>query len=352
MEWNRPVPESERLRILCMLPTLNPYGGVVSVVNLLNILADRGHHVTLLSMSEISRDDVHPRMEPMFHPKGDPIGDAHAAHDIFMATWWETAPPIADLHRRRGSGSAFYFIQDIESDFYPEEDVTTREAVHATYDLIPNRLVKTAYLEERLRAAGVAAHRIPPGMDLDIYYPRSGAPSTRPPGVVAMARPGSSADHRGFEILQAVYRSIADTRPDVALASFGASLDRDELPGTNHGRLEPSQLPALYSAHPVYVDVSRVHGFGRTGVEAMACGCATVLSASGGVSEYARDGENAIMVPVGDVDATVAAIIDLLADPSRMDRLAAQASVTVADFSDYRAANVVENLFRSSLAAP
>ncbi|HWE38748.1 MAG TPA: glycosyltransferase family 4 protein [Isosphaeraceae bacterium] len=61
--------------------------------------------------------------------------------------------------------------------------------------------------------------------------------------------------------------------------------------------------------------------FGRTIVEAMACGRAVVVARAGGAAELFRDDEDAVGVPPGDPDALASAIGSLLADPSRRDRL-------------------------------
>jgi glycosyltransferase involved in cell wall biosynthesis len=265
-----------------------------------------------------------------------------------MATSWETAPLVAELATHNPDAATFYYIQDYEADFYPE-GAEERGKVVDTYRLIDNKIVKTRHLQDRLAAAGYSARRIPPGMDLDIFYPRAGPPSSREPGVLAMARPGTMNDHRGFDILVEVYSELARRRPGLRLEVFGPPELPSSLPGFNHGRVAPARLPELYSAFPVLVDVSRVHGFGRIGVEAMACGTACVLSDSGGISEYAVDGENALIVPVADVAATVDAIERLLDDGGLADRLADNGMQTVAPYSDYAAAAEFEKVLRSGL---
>jgi glycosyltransferase involved in cell wall biosynthesis len=290
-------------------------------------------------------------MEAVYLDKKSPLPISLApVHDIFVATSWETAPMIAELAGHNHSAALFYYIQDYEADFYPPEATEKRRQVLDTYSLIPNKIVKTSHLQKRLADAGWQTTRIPPGMDLDIFYPRAGPPSTRPPAVIAMARPGTSNDQRGFEVLRMVYGELAKRRPGLQMTVFGSDELPEDFTGDNHGRVEPSSLPVLYSSAQVYIDVSRVHGFGRTGVEAMACGAACVLSDSGGISEYAVNGENALIVPVGDVNATADAVERLLDDAVLADTLARNGAKSVAGYSDYAAATVLESLFKLGLA--
>jgi glycosyltransferase involved in cell wall biosynthesis len=88
----------------------------------------------------------------------------------------------------------------------------------------------------------------------------------------------------------------------------------------------------------VFIDASRFHGFGRTGVEAMACGSVAVLSDSGGIRDYCVDGKNGLIVPVDDVLAIVAAVERLMHDTTLRLGLRAAAFETIKQFDDRIAA--------------
>jgi glycosyltransferase involved in cell wall biosynthesis len=342
----------DHLRVLCVLPTLNPYGGVLSVVNALNIMVDKGHAVRIISLSRVARDFVHARSEPMYVENWTLIPEAAGkGWDIVLATSWETVEPAIAVRRENPSSAIFYYVQDIEADFYDEPAIRTKAL--ATYSRIPHLIVKTSHLRERLAELGFSSIQIPPGMDLDLFYPRTPpARGLSPPRVLAMARPDTPGDHRGFSILIEVFKALHQRRPTVELAVFGLdSLPDLPFPAVILGRVGPEQLPQIYSSASVFVDTSRVHGFGRTGVEAMACGTPVVLSNSGGISEYAVEGENALIVPVGDVGATVNAIESVLDDQDLAVRLAAQALRGVQHFSDRMAADRLVDIFHRFAAS-
>jgi mannose-1-phosphate guanylyltransferase len=58
----------------------------------------------------------------------------------------------------------------------------------------------------------------------------------------------------------------------------------------------------------VYLCASHYESFPLPPLEAMACGAPVVTTANVGVLEYARDAQNAVVVPIGDVAAMKAAI--------------------------------------------
>jgi glycosyltransferase involved in cell wall biosynthesis len=74
-------------------------------------------------------------------------------------------------------------------------------------------------------------------------------------------------------------------------------------------------------ASDVFVLPSRTEGMSNALVEALACGAAIVATDIPGNTELCTDRENALLVPVGDVVATAAAIEEILASPMLAERL-------------------------------
>lgn len=351
------APEHESLKILTILPTLKPYGGVVSALNLAEQFIDRGHRCIVGSLSAITSVPAKTRLGPVrISDPRSPEKSLPTDADILIATSWETVDPVVRLSRIGERSTPFYFVQDLEADLLRADRVSERDRVHATYRQLPNIIVKTRYLQERLERLGVAPVKlIGPGMDLDLFVPRPASRPRRSRGrcVLAMARPNAPNDHRGYSILCDVYKRLAGRRSDCELVMFGFDPDEAAPPfvHTAYNRLDPYELPRLYQSADVFVDTSRFHGFGRTGVEAMACGTPCVLSDSGGISEYAVNGENALIVPVGDVDATVDAVERILDDEALAGRLREAGLQTVQAFDDRVIAQTFLSCFQEAMAA-
>jgi glycosyltransferase involved in cell wall biosynthesis len=101
-------------------------------------------------------------------------------------------------------------------------------------------------------------------------------------------------------------------------------------------------------ASDVFLDASIYQAFGRTGLEAMACGCTSILPRTGGVGEYAIDGENALLVDTTDLEATYAALAGLARDPERVAMLQASAVLTAKRYSVMGAALSEYTLFAAA----
>jgi glycosyltransferase involved in cell wall biosynthesis len=61
--------------------------------------------------------------------------------------------------------------------------------------------------------------------------------------------------------------------------------------------------------------------FGMPLVEAMACGVPVVSPRSGGIPEFVKDGENGLLVERGNADALGQALMEVLANPERRQRM-------------------------------
>lgn len=97
------------------------------------------------------------------------------------------------------------------------------------------------------------------------------------------------------------------------------------------GRVDTARLVRLMNACDVFVMTSRhdsegdFEGYGIAVVEASLCGRPSVVTGNSGLAEAIEDGTTGTSVPENDVDATAAAIQNLLMDPVRRRAMGAAA---------------------------
>jgi glycosyltransferase involved in cell wall biosynthesis len=82
-----------------------------------------------------------------------------------------------------------------------------------------------------------------------------------------------------------------------------------------------SELPILYLLMDTLVLPSLFEGFPRSVMEASAMGIPAVVTNVKGNREAVEQGRNGILVPLGDISALAEAIIELLADPQKAQRM-------------------------------
>lgn len=103
-----------------------------------------------------------------------------------------------------------------------------------------------------------------------------------------------------------------------------------------------------YQNSTIFISTSWSEGFGLPPLEAMACGCACIISNSGGVNEYAIHNHNCLMYPPKNTAALIACITTLVDDTSLQDRLKRNGIITATAYSWETSANQLINILKSS----
>lgn len=326
------------LRVTYVLPALTIAGGVLSVVQLVNELILLGIEARIVALREYP--EIYDWMfltRPIIFKNVSELQNNFPESEIAVATHWTTAPLVADLVKS-GAKVGAYFIQDYESWFYPENDQESRAKVLDTYELIPHKIVKSEWLKGMLENDGFSAKKIRLGMNLAMFYPRS-VKRVPHPIVLAMARPRTP--RRGFPHVVEGLLQVKEAMPEVEIVLFGDDLSKQDIPfAFRDGGVitNQNQLAELYSAADVYLDGSDFQGFGRPALEAMACGAACVLTKVGGVTEYARDKENCLLVPPKSPNAFAQAIIRILQNEDLKKKLIGGGFATIKDYCHKREA--------------
>jgi GT2 family glycosyltransferase len=284
------------------------------------------------------------------------LEDLTAGSDVIVATHFRSASAVGRIHDRRKDFLPAYYIQDYEPFFHRGDSDDASEAL-LSYEALGGNLMfaKTHWLCSVIACMHrLQVVKVQPSIDHDVYHDRGRASSGqgRPLRFAAMVRPRSPrrqplATHR---LLARLKREFGD---DVEVVSFGCSGEQLEWlcggspePAVEHrGLLTREQVAETLRGADVFLDASIYQAFGRTGLEAMACGCTSILPRIGGAAEYAVDGENALLVDTTDLEATYAALAGLARNRERLAALQANAPLTARRYSVMGAALSEYTLF-------
>ncbi len=108
------------------------------------------------------------------------------------------------------------------------------------------------------------------------------------------------------------------------------NLDDYDIPREWHLESPPNDtaLAGILNCSDLFVSTSLSEGFGLPALEAMACGCAVILSENGGCSEYARPGHNCLTYRPGDSRSLAKHIMRLVNDKKIRRHISAQGIIT------------------------
>jgi GT2 family glycosyltransferase len=351
------------LKVLFLMPMrAQPNGGIYSVVQEAAGMRERGVYAQI-AVRDFHRQsflDLFPGMPPgMFWSIGKKVEfDRYAGtFDVVVATIFTGVEMLERLAAANPGVLPAYYIQDYEPMFYRPGSSYHAEA-SASYTRVPGalRFAKTRWLCDAVRERhGGEMHKVVPSIDHGVYHPVGRRATEGVVTVCAMIRPGTP--RRGarptMEALAAAKGVFGDRMRAVI---FGCGSDDPGFAGLrigfefeNRGPLPREGVAELLRESDVFLDYSTYQAFGRTALEAMACGCAVAVPSAGGADEYAVDGENALVIDTADGAAMVDGVLRLVGDGALRARLASAGLATAARFTVGAAVESEIALFRSAL---
>jgi glycosyltransferase involved in cell wall biosynthesis len=288
--------------------------------------------------------------------------DAVADAEVVVATEYPSVDLLARLQRERPRTVCAYYVQDYEPLFAAPGSSRADRAL-LSYRAIPELLLfaKTEWLRGLVGALhGVSVAKVAPSLDRQLFHPGGRRQSNGRLHVAAMIRPRTPR-RRPAATLQALAAIARELGEGVAISTFGCDEDSflqlagevlggEALPGNHLGLLSRLEVSQLMRRCDIFIDASAYQAFGRTGLEAMACGAVPLLPGLGGVHEYAR-AENAVILDRDSPSEVAAAAVSLARDPARLRRLREAGLRDAQRFSVQRAARSQLELFGGAVAA-
>jgi glycosyltransferase involved in cell wall biosynthesis len=227
------------------------------------------------------------------------------------------------------------------------------------YDGILDRadavIVPSRFLVDTVVALGARPERlhvIPSGVDTTWF-----TPSPLPDGPPEVTFVGRFVEKKGIDTLVEAWPQVRAAVPDARLRFLGygplEALARSAGPGTEVV-LAPDRAAVRDAIRRATVVASPSHLAGDDAVEtllivnleAQASGRPVVTTRHGGIPEYVRDGETALVVPEADADALADALVRILTEPGLAARLGAAGPDFVQQFDVRAGAQRVEALYR------
>ena len=333
------------LAVAYVLPGLAPggSGGSHSVVQEARALAGLGARVRVLVESGFvdRARELYPEAGELFGSYGSPaeLEAALEGFDVVVATEAPSARAVAVYARDRPDVLGAYYVQDYEPLFSPAGGPSA-DAALLSYRQAGELLLfaKTHWIANVIGAAhDLPVAKVLPSLDRETFHATGRSADPTRPRVLAMVRPRTPR-RRAAETLAALARLKAELGDRVECLTFGCTADElatlPPAPGVEHlGLLARAEVAETLRRCDLFLDLSTYQAFGRTGLEAMACGAVPVLPRRGGVTEYAEHERNAVLVDTEDEAAVIAAATALLSDRERLARLRAAGIETAASFS-------------------
>jgi glycosyltransferase involved in cell wall biosynthesis len=342
------------IRVSIPLAGFNLSGGVKSLVAVANALAARGHAVRILAPDYAATPPapLHARVRvrvlrtgPRWLPA--PIHKlihlarlgltATAGADVCLANYFTTAYVALASKWLRGDRAVLaYNVRGYEplshglnADASAPSRLVRAALAWLSYRLPLRKICTTEWLRDQIgdRSAYVVGH----GIDLGVFEPGPPRPLTNRVVVGTIGRLGEAKGYPDF--LRAVDQLPAGLPIEIRVAAPDPVSLPDRFPARAEQPRPEREMAEFYRGCDLFVFSSRGEGFGLPALESMAVGCPVLTTDSGGVRQFATDGQNCAMVPPANPSALARALEALVLDPSRRAALRAAGIETASAYS-------------------
>lgn len=314
------------MKVCFLVGSLAISGGTYVILQHAAHLRRLGHAVTLAVQEAFTADTLswHDAAKEL---KCVAFADGQKdSYDVVIATWWKTALELPSFKAAHHA----YFVQSIESRFYPAIERPLRRLVDRTYELPVHYATEATWIKAHLQSHfGQQAALVRNGIRKDIYTVDGPAISPRPlTGQPRVLIEG----HFGV--------SFKNTALAVRLARRAGAKDIWLLTGSNvrwipgvkrlFSKLPMTKTPEVYRSCDILVKLSTVEGMFGPPLEMFHCGGTALVFDVSGHDEYIRHDLNAVVVNTGDTAAVVDGVRSLLNDRPNLRRLQSGALQTAA----------------------
>lgn len=322
-------------------------GGAKMIFEYANRLCERGHDVQVLYLNNKAWVKLHlperirrklvskaSMISPTWFPLSKKIerlslydrklDDKTKDTDVFIVT----AVTTVNISKEVFQGRKFaYFIQD-----YENWDVSD-EYCQNTYKLGMTNIVISNWLKnivDKYSSNGSILIKDP--IDINVYkiYCQPDQRCLHSIGVLYHTMP-----HKGLKYSLEAIKILKKKYLDLEVYMFGVPDRPKGFPSWIHytKKATQEQTIEIYNKVTVWICATIDEGYGLTGLEAIACGDVLVSTAYTGVLEYAKNGYNALLSPVKDVDGLVQNVERVFEDENLRKELVQNAQQSVKNLS-------------------
>jgi glycosyltransferase involved in cell wall biosynthesis len=254
------------------------------------------------------------------------VGDVD--YDVAIGTWWTTAAALFELHADR----RLAFLQNLDTRFYRADEFYERFGAAGLWTAPVEFIVSGGWMAQMLAELRPDARvrLVRNGYDKRVWAPRPRVPRDGPLRILVEGVSGLW--YKGAT--EALEATTLMREPRHVMA---ASLDGSPPQLGEHealGRLEPEQMADVLSRTDVLLKLARFEGSPLTPVEAFHQGVPCVITPFSGWEDFARPGENCLLVGFDEPEKTAAALDSLASDEALLARLSAGAGASAAEWPD------------------
>jgi glycosyltransferase involved in cell wall biosynthesis len=331
-------PSKLKPKIAYIIPSTGIGGGLAVVIQHANRLIKKGYDVLLISTDGTDRvtwTECFAQVVPI-----DTKEKYHFRNiDLLIATYYDTVRFLKEIPSKR----KLYFVQSDERRFFREDETETIEKVEETYKGDYEFFTEAIWIQRWLKEEfGKDAYYVPNGLDTEIFHRTKPLEEKGDKLRVLIEGPIDI----WFKGMHDAYAAVRELDVELWIISSAGKPPSYWRYDRFFEKVPMNKMKGIYSSCDVLLKMSRVEGFFGPPLEAMACGCIPVVSKVTGYDEYIVDGENALVVEMGDIKGAEIAIQRFIEEPDLREEIIKKGGKTVKEWTWERSIDYLEKVIR------
>ena len=263
--------------------------------------------------------------------------------DIAIATHFSTVKIVKKINAKR----KLYFIQSDErrfdlcaSQFFECQNSYKSELEFFTMARWIQRWLKEEFNQD--------AYYVPNGLDEKIFFPtRPIKPKSQKPRILL-----EGPIDVPFKGMDDAYRAVKNIDCELWIVSSAGKPKIGWRYDRFFEKVPMEKMKEVYSSCDIILKMSKIESFSYPPLEAMACGCAPVVADYTGFDEYIVDGENALVVKIGDVQGAKEAVQKLIDDSALREKMKIAGKKTAQEWSWNKSMDYLEKVLHKEDIMP
>lgn len=259
------------------------------------------------------------------------VKDVMIRTDLIIATAWETAYTVNEIVNNLPS-KPFYLVLHSEDD--PSFSGINSTNAEKTYHFNFTKIVINRKVYERFKEEHPLFFHV--GINTNFFMIKEEI-NKRENVILLPLRKGESKGGK-YAIECARKLLTCDAEFEIKIIMFG-NYKVNEIPIDIRNKVEYYHSPTnkilrkLYNKSSIFVLPSIVEGMSLPPLEAMACGCAVIVTNNGGINEYIVNDVNGLICPIRDSECLYSKVLFLLNNKLKMEELINNGIETAKNFS-------------------
>ncbi len=217
--------------------------------------------------------------------------------DMAIATWWRT---VYETYRIKAKHYV-YFVQSIESKFYPENEQGLKMLAEMTYLLGMKVITEATWIKEYLEKYDIDAYLVHNGIRKDIFTTK-GETFEKCKGLRVLVEGPVDVE---FKNVPKTIKLVNDSKADEVWLL--TSSDIKEYPNVDKvfSRVPPKDCAKIYRSCDIIVKLSYIEGMFGPPLEMFHCGGTSIVYDVTGHDEYIIHEKNGLVAKTDDDDKVI-----------------------------------------------